>query len=1051
MGRSRLASEELLVSAVGEGFDVLLIQEPYAYGGRACALGSFSRVVITGQKGDETPWAAVVVLSQSITATHLQQYSSAHCVCVELSGAFGSVVVISQYHQFSHEPGVHVDYLDLLLSRLGSRRVIIGMDLNGTSPQWSCRVRAADERGLLLEEVIHRHGLAAVYQPGHPSTLVCGDKDVDVTLVTSELEALVGDWTVREGWTTADHRPITYCLRERAASGVSRTPRYNVRRANWGRYGRGVSRLLEEVSCTDPASTQEVDALAQTLSGVLLAAAETAIPKKRFFPRSVPWWNAELTGLKRAFNRARRRYQGERDPQSRAELRARSNLLRRKYTRACWVARNASWQSFVATNTSGDAYGFIYKMTSEKIAPRSAVNSLMVGDSSTTGWSETAAALLDGFFADPTTQDRVIPPSQGADVDLWSELEVSRAVGSMKSGKCPGEDLIEADMVKVACGYGFLRPLTRLMNACLRLGRFPSGWKSGAICVLLKSPDKDRSALKSYRPVCLLPVLSKVLERLIRWRLLPVISNEDHASSRQFGFRAERCTADAIGLARSIVSDSEKPLAFGILFDITGAFDNLRWDSVMEELATRSCPGNLWWLIRDYLADRTVSLTSDGSRVVREVKKGAPQGSILGPDMWNMCMDPVLREVQERGGEIVAYADDLLLLVTGGSRTECEVHGQSMTDVISGWASRLCLEISRSKTEMILLKNSNAKGGKRVTAAGKKRLIERGNLTGSLLKVGKGGARPPCVRISEGESGIRYKNLVRYLGVTLGPCFSIAQHIEITGAKASGFYQRLASVARAQWGISYGAMRHLYVGVFLPTMLYAVTAWGDLVTDTLAKKLVRMQRIALLRICRAYRTASTASLQVCTGLLPLDLESIRWRLRAKIKRGASFELYGIAFREGDDKRQALERVETRLLDLWEERWLVTPKGEATKRFFPRIECRIGKDFIELDHYVSQFLTGHGDFSYRLHAFNLAESPLCSCGADDTDRHVLLECERLEASRIELRECLARVGSPWPPDLSTLVETKEVYGVFRRTCRALLLEKRRLDVGERNRA
>ncbi|KAL7289486.1 hypothetical protein TKK_0016674 [Trichogramma kaykai] len=71
LGRSRLASEELLVSAVGEGFDVLLIQEPYVYGGQAWALGSFSRVVITGQKRDETPWATVVVLSPSITATHL--------------------------------------------------------------------------------------------------------------------------------------------------------------------------------------------------------------------------------------------------------------------------------------------------------------------------------------------------------------------------------------------------------------------------------------------------------------------------------------------------------------------------------------------------------------------------------------------------------------------------------------------------------------------------------------------------------------------------------------------------------------------------------------------------------------------------------------------------------------------------------------------------------------------------------------------------------------------------------------------------------------------
>ncbi|CAB0028692.1 unnamed protein product [Trichogramma brassicae] len=131
-------------------------------------------------------------------------------------------------------------------------------------------------------------------------------------------------------------------------------------------------------------------------------------------------------------------------------------------------------------------------------------------------------------------------------------------------------------------------------------------------------------------------------------------------------------------------------------------------------------------------------------------------------------------------------------------------------------------------------------------------------------------------------------------------------------------------------------MRHLYDGVFLPTMLYAVTAWGDFVTSTLAVKLVRMQRVALLRICKAYRTASTASLQVCAGLLPLDLECIRWRLRAQINRGAGFEMYGVATREGDNKRQALQRIESRLFDLWQEHWSTTSKGEA---FRPNIRIK----------------------------------------------------------------------------------------------------------------
>ncbi|CAB0043083.1 unnamed protein product [Trichogramma brassicae] len=904
------------------------------------------------------------------------------------------------------------------------------MDLNCTSPQWSCRVQAADVRGALLEEVMHRHDLVAVFRPGNPSTLVRGEKDVDVTLVTSELEALACDWTVREGWTTADHRPITFRIAGREQAGVSRIPRFNTKKADWCRLEREVADRLESVNDGSPTCRQEVDVFAETLGRVLVEAAEVAIPVKKAFPRSVPWWNSRLTDLKKSFNKARRRFQREREPELRSMLKLTSDLLRRRYARACWKARDASWQKLVTQSTSSNPYGFIYKMMNDKITPKAAVNTLAIGDSRTSGWAETAKAMLDGFFADPETADRAVPPSREADVEPWTELEVLKAVGTMKSAM--------------------------LMNACLGLGRFPSGWKLGAICVLLKSPDKDRSALKSYRPVCLLPILSKVLERLIRWRLEPTIMDIGHASQRQFGFRAERSTADAIELARSIVSDSNEPFAFGILFDVTGAFDNLRWDSVLEELGRRRCPGNLWRLIADYLDDRSVALACEGIRVSKKVRKGAPQGSILGLDLWNICMDPVLREVQDRGGEIVAYADDLLLIVTGGGRQACEDLGQSMSRVIARWADRLCLEISRAKTEMILLKNG-ATGGKKVTKAGgkrilgEKRVIEKGNLKGSLIKKGKGGARPPCIRIKEGETGIRCKEEVRYLGVTIGTGFSIARHVEVVGARASRLYQRLASLVRAQWGIRYGAMRQLYSGVFLPTSLYAVSAWGDLVTSTLGDKLQSSQRVALIRICRAYRTASTDSLQVCAGLLPLDLECAGWRLRAMIRKGKSFNKFGIEFREGENPRLALGRVDRGLREQWGERWSNSEKGEITKEFFPRVEHRLNLKHIELYHYVSQFLTGHGDFMAKLSSLGLSESSLCACGAEETARHVLLDCERLECTRVELKQQMSDSDTRWPPALSALVETGEMYAVFRRTCRALLLEKRRLDVEERARA
>ncbi|CAB0034353.1 unnamed protein product [Trichogramma brassicae] len=248
------------------------------------------------------------------------------------------------------------------------------MDSNGTSPQWSCRVQAADVRGALLEEVMHRHDLVAIFRSGNRD-----EKDLDVTLITFELEALACDWTSREGWTTADHRRITFHL-----SGRERV---------------GVSRILR------------------------------------------------LTDLKKGYNKARRRFQREREPELKSSLKLRSDLLRRRYARACWKARNAKWQKLIRQSTSSKSYGFIYKMTSDKIAPKAALSTLIVGDSRTSGWAETAEAMLDSFFADPVRPDRLVPPSRKADVEPCTELEVLKAVETMKSVKCPGEDRIEADMV----------------------------------------------------------------------------------------------------------------------------------------------------------------------------------------------------------------------------------------------------------------------------------------------------------------------------------------------------------------------------------------------------------------------------------------------------------------------------------------------------------------------------------------------------------------------------------------------------------------------------
>jgi hypothetical protein len=113
----------------------------------------------------------------------------------------------------------------------------------------------------------------------------------------------------------------------------------------------------------------------------------------------------------------------------------------------------------------------------------------------------------------------------------------------MGRDKAPGEDGLTTRILRVA--FPVIAEIeTTLFNECWRRSRFPKGWKKGMVVPLLKNRDKDKSDLKSYRPISLLPVMSKALEYLICVRLRETIALS--MSDNQYGFRAYRSTTDAI-------------------------------------------------------------------------------------------------------------------------------------------------------------------------------------------------------------------------------------------------------------------------------------------------------------------------------------------------------------------------------------------------------------------------------------------------------------------------------------------------------------------------
>lgn len=147
-------------------------------------------------------------------------------------------------------------------------------------------------------------------------------------------------------------------------------------------------------------------------------------------------------------------------------------------------------------------------------------------------------------------------------------------------------------------------------------------------------------------------------------------------------------------------------------------------------------------------------------------------------------------------------------------------------DIIVQWCAEEELELSKEKTETVMLRDSGMgkQLGKLTGTKGFKKKVKAGSVKGSLVVTSKGGIRQPTIRM--GNRTIKYSPLVKYLGVKIGTRMTITEHVKEVTSKGKSFFHKLGNLARANKGLSFSCLKTLYEGVFLPIVLYGVGAWG---------------------------------------------------------------------------------------------------------------------------------------------------------------------------------------------------------------------------------
>ena len=213
--------------------------------------------------------------------------------------------------------------------------------------------------------------------------------------------------------------------------------------------------------------------------------------------------------------------------------------------------------------------------------------------------------------------------------------------------------------------------LVFLYNYSIEKATFPSLLKTACVVPAYKSGLKDQ--IDNYRPISNLPVLSKVFEKLTLNRYSSFIENNNLLSNSQYGFRKGRNITQAAIKLVGCITDAFHHRKYSACFflDLRKAFDTLDHDILLMKLFHMGFRGPANQYISSFLINRKqyvqIGNMKSGEKVIR---KGVPQGSILGPLLFCLYINDIVASVKT---EVVLFADDAAFFICADSLPQLQL------------------------------------------------------------------------------------------------------------------------------------------------------------------------------------------------------------------------------------------------------------------------------------------------------------------------------------------------------------------------------------------
>lgn len=290
-------------------------------------------------------------------------------------------------------------------------------------------------------------------------------------------------------------------------------------------------------------------------------------------------------------------------------------------------------------------------------------------------------------------------------------IEINKIVTSLKNTSSSGWDGITSIFLK-KCLSVLVEPIMFICNTCLSTGVFPKVLKDSIVLPIFKTGEREK--VTNYRPISLLPTLSKILEKVLNNRLVNFLEKHNLLSGNQFGFRSKRSTFDAIeSLVTEITNNIDKQFkCVGVFLDLAKAFDTVSIPLLLCKLESIGIRGTPLELFRDYLSDRTQSVKiGDTLSSKQSLDFGVPQGSVLGPTLFLVYINSLCDSLIPNA-KIITFADDTAIIFKGKTWNEVRESAENGMRIVIDWLNNNLLTLNLDKTKYIpfsIYKNSQPK------------------------------------------------------------------------------------------------------------------------------------------------------------------------------------------------------------------------------------------------------------------------------------------------------------------------------------------------------